>query len=230
MRRVQTGADCRVSISCQIDDSLHPARTWTMSTSIRSTDWTRKRRSRRPSRRSTTWSRRGRRAISARRPCSPSSSQGAVPRRRNGRPRFATMQNYYNLLYREEEREMIPLCLQEGVGMIPWSPMAGGRLARARDGTARSETDPSGDRWRPPWRSTARSRSRRRGRRRSAAFRARRSRSPGCPQARRDRAHRRCDEAEPHRRRRRRPRLVLTDDEIAALEEQYVPHPISGHQ
>ena len=44
--------------------------------------------------------------------------------------RFATMQNYVNLLYREEEREMLPLCRAEGIGVIPWSPMARGRLAR----------------------------------------------------------------------------------------------------
>jgi 1-deoxyxylulose-5-phosphate synthase len=52
------------------------------------------------------------------------------------------MQNHVNLLYREEEREMIPLCRAEGVGLLPWSPMARGRLTRA-DGanTARSATD-----------------------------------------------------------------------------------------
>jgi aryl-alcohol dehydrogenase-like predicted oxidoreductase len=56
--------------------------------------------------------------------------------------RFATMQNHYNLLYREEEREMMPLCRQEGVGSIPWSPLARGELAHAgqqRD-TTRAET------------------------------------------------------------------------------------------
>lgn len=54
-----------------------------------------------------------------------------------GYARFATMQNHYNLLYREEEREMIPLCLAEGVGALPWSPLARGLLA----GTRRSITD-----------------------------------------------------------------------------------------
>ena len=49
---------------------------------------------------------------------------------RNGWARFVTMQNHYNLLYREEEREMIPLCLAEGIGVIPWSPLARGLLAR----------------------------------------------------------------------------------------------------
>ena len=53
------------------------------------------------------------------------------------------MQNHYNLLYREEEREMIPLCVTEGIGMIPWSPLARGRLARPwqSETTKRSETD-----------------------------------------------------------------------------------------
>ena len=49
---------------------------------------------------------------------------------RNGWARFVTMQNHYNLLYREEEREMIPLCAAEGIGVIPWSPLARGLLAR----------------------------------------------------------------------------------------------------
>jgi aryl-alcohol dehydrogenase-like predicted oxidoreductase len=59
-----------------------------------------------------------------------------------GRTRFVTMQNHYNLLYREEEREMIPLCRAEGIGLIPWSPLARGLLARSRQvGTVRSKTD-----------------------------------------------------------------------------------------
>jgi aryl-alcohol dehydrogenase (NADP+) len=49
-----------------------------------------------------------------------------------GGVRFVSMQNHYNLLYREEEREMIPLCLDQGVGLIPWSPLARGYLARTR--------------------------------------------------------------------------------------------------
>jgi aryl-alcohol dehydrogenase-like predicted oxidoreductase len=61
---------------------------------------------------------------------------------RNGWTRFVTMQNHYNLLYREEERDMLPLCLDQGVGVIPWSPMARGRLARDPDSsTARLDTD-----------------------------------------------------------------------------------------
>ncbi len=59
-----------------------------------------------------------------------------------GRTRFAMMQNHYNLLYREEEREMNPLCLEEGVGLIPWSPLAGGVLAGNREaGTVRSKSN-----------------------------------------------------------------------------------------
>ena len=64
--------------------------------------------------------------------------------RANGWARFISMQNYYNLLYREEEREMMPLCLSEGVGSIPWSPLARGRLARPwtdEPQTDRAKTD-----------------------------------------------------------------------------------------
>jgi aryl-alcohol dehydrogenase-like predicted oxidoreductase len=68
---------------------------------------------------------------------------------RNGWARFITMQNHYNLLYREEEREMLPLCRHQGVGVIPWSPLARGLLARPRPpdsrlksgGTHRAESD-----------------------------------------------------------------------------------------
>ncbi|SDK46089.1 Predicted oxidoreductase [Nonomuraea jiangxiensis] len=67
-----------------------------------------------------------------------------------GWTRFVSMQNHYNLLYREEEREMIPLCLDQGVGVIPWSPLARGLLtgSRRRDGlrsTVRSGSDPLAD-------------------------------------------------------------------------------------
>ncbi len=66
---------------------------------------------------------------------------------RNGWARFAAMQNHYNLIYREEEREMIPLCQAEGVAVIPWSPLARGVLAGSRKApddktsTTRAETD-----------------------------------------------------------------------------------------
>lgn len=63
----------------------------------------------------------------------------------NGWTRFVTMQNHYNLMYREEEREMLPLCDAEGVGVIPWSPLARGRLTRDwDDATERSRTDEYG--------------------------------------------------------------------------------------
>jgi len=61
----------------------------------------------------------------------------------HGWTRFVSMQNFYNLLYREEEREMMGLCEAEGIGVIPWSPLARGRLTRAwqSETTKRSETD-----------------------------------------------------------------------------------------
>jgi aryl-alcohol dehydrogenase-like predicted oxidoreductase len=63
----------------------------------------------------------------------------------HGWTRFVSMQNFVNLLYREEEREMLPLCKAEGIGVIPWSPLARGRLTRDWDETtARTETDEFG--------------------------------------------------------------------------------------
>jgi len=74
---------------------------------------------------------------------------------RNGWSKFVSMQPQYNLVYREEEREMLPLCVSEGVGVIPWSPLARGFLAadrkrptggqNARGETTRSQTDPFAD-------------------------------------------------------------------------------------
>ena len=74
-------------------------------------------------------------------------SKAQYTAQRRGWSRFVSMQNHYNLVYREEEREMIPMCLDQGVGLIPWSPMARGFFAknRARGGggeTARAKTDP----------------------------------------------------------------------------------------
>jgi aryl-alcohol dehydrogenase-like predicted oxidoreductase len=70
---------------------------------------------------------------------------------RAGTSRFVSMQNHYNLVYREEEREMIPLCLDQGVGVIPWSPLARGLLTGSRDRggerhTLRARTDTSASR------------------------------------------------------------------------------------
>jgi 1-deoxyxylulose-5-phosphate synthase len=63
----------------------------------------------------------------------------------HGWTRFVSMQNHYNLLYREEEREMLPLCADQGIGVIPWSPLARGRLTRPWDeNTSRSDTDEFG--------------------------------------------------------------------------------------
>ena len=65
---------------------------------------------------------------------------------RHGWARFVSMQDHYNLLYREEEREMLPLCASEDIGVIPWSPLARGRLTRPWDAeTARTEKDEFGD-------------------------------------------------------------------------------------
>lgn len=63
----------------------------------------------------------------------------------NGWTPFVSMQDHYNLIYREEEREMLPLCADQGVGVLPWSPLARGRLTRDWDTeTARTETDEFG--------------------------------------------------------------------------------------
>jgi 1-deoxyxylulose-5-phosphate synthase len=69
---------------------------------------------------------------------------------RNGWTKFVSMQNHLNLVYREEEREMLPLCIEDGIGVIPWSPLARGMLAgnRGRGGdkrTTRAQTDAFGD-------------------------------------------------------------------------------------
>ena len=72
-------------------------------------------------------------------------SKALYTSQRHGWTRFASMQNHYNLLYREEEREMLPLCADQGIGVIPWSPLARGRLTRPWDAqSARSQTDEFG--------------------------------------------------------------------------------------
>lgn len=71
--------------------------------------------------------------------------QALALQRANGWSRFISMQNHLNLVYREEEREMLPLCRDQGIGVIPWSPLARGRLARPwGETTARSESDKFG--------------------------------------------------------------------------------------
>jgi len=69
----------------------------------------------------------------------------------NGWARFVTMQNHYNLAYREEEREMLPLCRAEGIGLLPWSPLAGGFLARPDSASsARAQLPMYRDRYQRP--------------------------------------------------------------------------------
>ena len=75
-------------------------------------------------------------------------AQALAASERNGWARFVSMQNHYNLTYREEEREMMPLCTAEGVGVIPWSPLARGRVARpwgAKSATPRGAGDAFGN-------------------------------------------------------------------------------------
>jgi aryl-alcohol dehydrogenase-like predicted oxidoreductase len=69
-------------------------------------------------------------------------AQAIYTSRQHGWAEFVSMQNYLNLLYREEEREMLPFCRDQGIGVLPWSPLARGRLTRDWDAvTERSETD-----------------------------------------------------------------------------------------
>ena len=147
----------------------------------------------------------------------------------NGLTPFVTMQDHYNLLYREEEREMLPLCVDQGVGASPWSPLARGRLTREWDATtARSETDDFG-------RSLYREEDRQivdavadvaaaRGVSRAEVALAWILRHPavdapiiGATKAQHlDDAVASVD-------------LVLSDEEVKALEAPYVPHAIAGH-
>ncbi len=111
--------------------------------------------------------------------------------------RFFSMQNYYNLLYREEEREMIPLCVDEGVGLIPWSPLAGGNLARGADAADRALKGCTTDAH-----DSQRSGGNRRGREGGGGARGY-ARAGGAivgdQRSRRHRADRRRDQAEPYR-------------------------------
>jgi aryl-alcohol dehydrogenase-like predicted oxidoreductase len=72
-------------------------------------------------------------------------SKSLYAARQHGFTPFVSMQNHYNLLYREEEREMMPLCTDQGIGVLPWSPLARGRLTRAwKEETNRTRTDQYG--------------------------------------------------------------------------------------
>ena len=121
------------------------------------------------------------RAISAPRPC----SRGSLPKslhvsEKHGWTKFVSMQNHYNLVYREEEREMIPLCMDQGIGLIPWSPMARGFFAgnRKRGGGGETVTRQQRSIWKQPVFPRRRFHCRRlcgRGRQRNAVLPARRS-------------------------------------------------------
>lgn len=147
-----------------------------------------------------------------------------------GWTRFVSMQDHYNLLYREEEREMHPLCLDQGVGVIPWSPLARGRLTRLPEQatTTRAGSDPIADRMY--------------GEADDAVVRAvaEVAKARDLPMARVALAwmlHREAVTA-PIVGATRAGHIEdavaavdveLSDDEIAALEAPYVPHPVLGH-
>ena len=109
---------------------------------------------------------------------------------KHGWTRFVSMQNHVNLLYREEEREMLPLCVAEGIGVIPWSPLARGRLTRPWGSEHRAHRDRRVSARRSTTaRKTPTRRSSRRSRRwpRTRASSRRRSRWPGCCRSSRSR-------------------------------------------
>ena len=151
----------------------------------------------------------------------------------HGWTRFVTMQNHYNLIYREEEREMIPLCRAEGIGLIPWSPLARGVLAgNRRAGTVRSKTDEYAKRL---YEQTAASDQRVIERVETVAA------AHGVPPARialawllhkpgitapiigASKSHHLPDAVAALT-------IKLTSEEIATLEEPYLPHAIAGHE
>ncbi|HST16335.1 MAG TPA: aldo/keto reductase [Gaiellaceae bacterium] len=149
--------------------------------------------------------------------------------------RFVSMQNHYNLVYREEEREMIPQCIEQGVGLLPWSPLARGLLAgnRTREGerlTVRAQTDPFGDSLYTPEQDYA-----------VVERVAEVAEGLGAPPARVALAwllHKHgvtapivgATKLEHLEDAVAAERLMLDDDVIARLEELYVPHAVSGHE
>ena len=147
--------------------------------------------------------------------------------------RFVSMQNHYNLVYREEEREMIPLCIDQGVAVLPWSPLARGLLAgtRTRQGerlTTRAKTDAFGDSLYTPDVDFAviecvAEIAAERGVPRAQVALAWLFHKPGVtgPIVGATKAEHIADALAAER-------LVLTGDEIARLEEPYVPHVVSG--
>jgi aryl-alcohol dehydrogenase-like predicted oxidoreductase len=147
---------------------------------------------------------------------------------------FVSMQNHYNLVYREEEREMIPQCLDQGVGILPWSPLARGLLAgnRTREGerkTRRAETDAFADTlYKPdldfPVVDRATEVAQQRGVPSAQIALAWLLHKPGvtAPIVGSTKLEHIEDALKAEA-------LSLTEDEIARLEEPYVPHPIAGH-
>jgi aryl-alcohol dehydrogenase-like predicted oxidoreductase len=147
---------------------------------------------------------------------------------------FVSMQNHYNLVYREEEREMIPQCIDQGVGILPWSPLARGLLAgnRTREGerkTRRAETDAFADTlYKPdldfPVVDRATEVAQQRGVPSAQIALAWLLHKPGvtAPIVGSTKLEHIEDALKAEA-------LSLTEDEIARLEEPYVPHPIAGH-
>ncbi|PWU45053.1 alcohol dehydrogenase [Micromonospora globispora] len=150
---------------------------------------------------------------------------------RHGWTRFVSMQNHYNLLYREEEREMLPLCVDQGIAVIPWSPLARGRLTRDwGERTARTETDEFGRglyaRTEEPDRQVVEAVARiaeARGVPRAQVALAWVARNPAvtAPIVGATKPHHLTDAVAALA-------LELTDEEVAALEAPYVPHPVAG--
>jgi aryl-alcohol dehydrogenase-like predicted oxidoreductase len=153
---------------------------------------------------------------------------------RRGWTRFVSMQNHYNLIYREEEREMIPLCIDQGVGVIPWSPLARGVLAgtRTREGdrlTTRAGGDPFTDYlYNQPTDFDVVERvaelAARRGVPPAQIALAWLMHKPGvtAPIVGATKPAHLHDALAAEQ-------LTLSDEEIASLEEPYVPHPVLGH-
>ena len=150
----------------------------------------------------------------------------------NGWTRFATMQNHYNLLYREEEREMMPLCVDQGIGVLPWSPLARGRLTRPWAAETRRTRD---DRYGNKLYESTEAADRQIAERVAAVAAAR-----GVPSAQvalawiaqkpfvtapiigASKPHHLTDAAAARS-------LKLAGEEVAKLEAPYAPHPIAGH-
>ena len=149
--------------------------------------------------------------------------------------KFVSMQNHYNLVYREEEREMIPQCIDQGVGVLPWSPLARGLLAGNRTAsgeklTTRAQTDQFADSLYVPELDfpvvdRAGEVAKARGVRTAQVSLAWLLHKPGvtAPIVGATKLDHLEDALAAEQ-------LTLSDDEIARLEEPYVPHAVSGHE